>query len=362
MRIRYSQWREEEDLRKKFESMMQLFNFLLLQTSGDVEEAIEWLKHLNERYNFFSGESELQDFIKNMEKEGLIQRKGDRFAVTKKGGIKIRQDSLRQIFKGLKRGPAGNHSIPKSGSGIERLTETRPYVFGDGVQNLSITGTMYNALLRHGLDNIVFNEDDLEVYETEHLTSCSTVLMIDVSHSMILYGEDRITPAKQVGLALSELILTQFPKDKLRVLSFGDESREVSIEDLPFLQVGPYYTNTKAGLQTARQMLGREKSPNKQIFMITDGKPSAITERGKTYRNSWGLDPRIINQTLNEAVACKRDGISICTFMIARDPSLVRFVEELTNCAKGRAYYSSLGKLGEFVFVDYLKNRKRKLR
>jgi len=362
MHFRYSEWRAENDKKKQDEELRKLFNYLLLQTSGDVEEAVEWLKYLNERYQLFGDESELQKFIKRMEKEGFIKRELDRYVVTTKGTIRIRRDSLIRVFSGLKKGGSGNHPTFQTGQGVERLTETRPYQFGDKIQDLNITATMHNALLRHGVEEFTLREDDLEVYESEHLTSCSTILMIDISHSMILYGEDRITPAKQVGLALSELILTQFRKDKLRVLAFGDEAKEIQIEDLPFLQVGPYYTNTKAGLQVARQMLRREKNPNKQIFMITDGKPSAITERGKTYRHSFGLDPRIVNQTLNEAVACRRDGISICTFMIARDPYLVRFVEQLTQCAKGRAYYSSLDKLGDYVFVDYLKNRKRRVK
>lgn len=362
MRIRYSDWREEENLQKKFEQLLRLFNFLLLQTSGDIEDALEELQSLNEQYHFFSSESEFQEFLDRMEKQGLIERRSKRLVLTPKGVVKIRQDSLKEVFTGMKKGGSGNHPVPKSGQGLERLTETRPYKFGDGVQDLNITATMHNAFLHHGFDPIILREEDLEVYETEHLSACSTVLLIDISHSMILYGEDRIAPAKQVALALSDLILTRYPKDKLRVLSFGDEVHEVKIDDIPFLQVGPYYTNTKAGLQTARLILRREKNPNKQIFMITDGKPSAITEHGKIYRNSYGLDLRIVSQTLNEAVDCRREGIVICTFMIAQDPYLVRFVEQLTKCAKGRAYYSSLGKLGEFVFVDYMKNRKQRVR
>jgi uncharacterized protein with von Willebrand factor type A (vWA) domain len=185
--------------------------------------------------------------------------------------------------------------------------------------------------------------------------------MIDISHSMILYGEDRITPAKQVALALSELISTRFPKDYLSLVTFGDEAELVSINELPFLTVGPYHTNTKAGLQLARNLLRKHGNANKQIFMVTDGKPSAIFDgNGRLYKNSFGLDPKIVNKTLDEAVACRREHIPITTFMVARDPYLINFVEELTKANQGRAYYSSLNNLGEFVFVDYIRNRKKK--
>ena len=186
MKYRYGKWRPEEDKKSQLEKLIGLFNMLLLRTGGNVEEAIEWLKYLNQRYGFFKGESELHDFIKRMEKEGYIQRDKNRFIVTSKGGLRIRQDSLRQVFSGMKKGGFGDHTVPKSGQGIERLPETRPYQFGDGIQDLDVTQTMHNALLRHGLEDIRLNEDDLEVYETEHLSSCSTVLMIDISHTMIL--------------------------------------------------------------------------------------------------------------------------------------------------------------------------------
>ena len=204
---------------------------------------------------------------------------------------------------------------------------------------------------------IVFNHGT-----DEHQTTCATVLMIDISHSMILYGEDRITPAKQVALALSELIMTRFPKDYIALITFGDDAQLVSINELPFLTVGPYHTNTRAGLQLARDLLRRRGgNVNKQIFMVTDGKPSAIFEpSGRLYKNSFGLDPKIVNKTLDEAVACRRERIPITTFMVARDPYLVNFVEELTKANHGWAYYSSLNNLGGFVFVDYIRNRRKK--
>jgi uncharacterized protein with von Willebrand factor type A (vWA) domain len=210
------------------------------------------------------------------------------------------------------------------------------------------------------LDGSFLKEDDVEVYETEHQTSCATVLMIDVSHSMILYGEDRITPAKQVALALAELIQSKFPKDTLEVILFGDEARRVQVRDLPYVQVGPFHTNTRDGLRLARKILKREKNVNKQIFMITDGKPSALTmDDGRLYKNSWGLDQMIVNKTLDEAVACRRENISIATFMVAQDPYLIQFVEDLTKANRGRAFFTGLDGLGKDIFVDYMRNRRR---
>jgi uncharacterized protein with von Willebrand factor type A (vWA) domain len=228
--------------------------------------------------------------------------------------------------------------------------------------NIDLTSTMTNAFKRDGIDNFSLKEEDLEVYETENLSSCATVVMIDISHSMILYGEDRITPAKQVALALAELIRTKFPKDYLACITFGDDAQLISLAEIPFLEVGPFHTNTRAGLQMARSLLRKCGNVNKQIFMITDGKPSAMfDDAGRLYKNAFGLDPKIVNKTIDEAVQCRREKITISTFMIARDPYLINFIEELTHANKGRAYFSALGNLGQFIFVDYIKNRRKKL-
>jgi uncharacterized protein with von Willebrand factor type A (vWA) domain len=205
-------------------------------------------------------------------------------------------------------------------------------------------------------------EDDLEIYETEHLTSCATVVAIDISHSMILYGEDRITPAKTVALALTELITTKYPKDHLDVILFGDRAEQVMLAEIPYIQAGPYHTNTREGLQLARGLLSRQKQPNKQIFLITDGKPSAITEGGRIYKNPFGLDMRIVNLTLEEADVCRRQKVVITTFMLATDPMLTQFVEKLTQINRGRAYFASPYNLGEFILADYIKNRRRRVR
>jgi uncharacterized protein with von Willebrand factor type A (vWA) domain len=340
---------------------MQLFSHLLVQTSGDVEEAMEWLRQLAEEYGIFDENLSMEDLIAKLKEMGIIKEVDNTPVLTTKGVQKIRQDALKEIFSSLKKTPMGSHETPHTGSGVERMSETRKWVFGDMPTNIDLTSTMTNAFKRDGIENFNLTEDDLEVYDTENLSTCATVLMLDISHSMILYGEDRITPAKQVGLALSELIMTKFPRDYIALVVFGDDAKLVSINELPFLNVGPYHTNTRAGLQLARNLLRRCGNVNKQIFMITDGKPSAMfDDAGRLYKNSFGLDPKIVNKTLDEAVACRREKITISTFMVARDPYLINFVEELTKANHGRAYYSSLNNLGQFIFVDYIRNRRKR--
>ena len=221
---------------------------------------------------------------------------------------------------------------------------------------------MMNLIQHSSLDNLELREDDLQVYDTDHNTSVATVLLIDLSHSMILYGEDRITPAKKVAMALSELIMNSYAKDSLDIVAFGNEAWQISVEDIPYLKVGPFHTNTKQGLELARHILQRRKYANKQIFMITDGKPSCMLENGRLYKNSFGLDRKIVNKVLDEAVKCRRDKINITTFMIARDPYLQSFVREMTEANKGRAYFASLNDLGGYIFEDYIKNRKRSVK
>ena len=204
-------------------------------------------------------------------------------------------------------------------------------------------------------------ERDLEVYDSEKTTGCATVMLIDISHSMILYGEDRITPAKQVALAFSELILSSFARDSLNIVLFGDFAKEVQVKDLPYIGVGPYHTNTKAGLQMARNILLKKKNVNKQIFMITDGKPSMINRRnGSVYKNPVGLDPVIVNRTLDEAIICRKKKIPITTFMITDDPYLQQFVQKLTELNRGRAYFSSAQNLGDYIFWDFISHRRKK--
>jgi len=361
MQIEYSKWRPDsmtDD--KRLEDLLSVFSYLLLQTNGDIDEALDWIEQLDAEYNLFDKDLSFGDFVEELKKKGYIAEKEGIKILTDKGSQKMRSDSLKKIFSGMKPDTSGFHESNKSGRGIDKLGELKKYEFGDQVTNIDLTSTIKNAFLKSDINNFNLEEEDIDVYETEHMTSCATVLMIDISHSMILYGEDRITPAKEVAMALAELILTKYPKDKLNIVVFGDDAKEITVRELPFLSVGPFHTNTKAGIKLARQILRKKGNVNKQIFMITDGKPSALfTDDGRIYKNSFGLDPRIVNKTLDEAVACRKDKIRITTFMIAQDHYLVNFIEEFTKANNGKAYYSDLDNLGQNIFVDYLKNRKR---
>jgi len=363
MRLIYSRWLDTSLTdEQRLEKLFSLFSYILIQTSGDVEEALDWLSQLDEKYRFFDKNLNMQDFINRLKEKGYIDEEDGMFILKSKGEMRIRQDAFKDIFGNLKKSTDGLHDSSQSGSGVERNNTTKKYQFGDQPSNIDSTQTLSNAFKREGIDDFILNEEDIEIYDTEHQTTVATVLMLDISHSMILYGEDRITPAKQVALALSELILSKYKKDSLSIVLFGDEAKEVSVSELPFVTVGPFHTNTKAGLEMARHILRRKKNNNKQIFMITDGKPSAIYESSanrKIYKNSFGLDPKIINKTLDEAVSCRREKIKITTFMIADDPYLIRFVQDFTKANQGKAYYSSLNELGEQVFDDYLKNKSR---
>ncbi|RYF84718.1 MAG: hypothetical protein EOO03_14395, partial [Chitinophagaceae bacterium] len=255
----------------------------------------------------------------------------------------------------------GNHNTPNTGAGDEQSTDRREFRFGDSLEQISMTDSIRNAQVNHGIGNFFLTEQDLEVTETEHKTQTSTVLMIDISHSMILYGEDRITPAKKVAMALAELIKIKYPKDTLDVIVFGNDAWQIEVKELPYLNVGPYHTNTVAGLELAMDLLRRKKTKNKQIFMITDGKPTCLKEGAGYYKNSFGLDRKVINKTLNLAAQAKRLGVPITTFMIATDPYLQAFVKEFTEVNNGQAYYSSLKGLGHLVFEDYKRNRRKRL-
>ena len=361
MNIEYSKWRPDsltDD--KRLENLISIFSYILLQTNGDIEDALDWLEQLDSEYKLFDKDLSFGDFVDELKKKGYIAEKEGIKILTDKGSQKMRTDSLKKIFSGMKPDTTGFHESNKSGRGIDKLGELKKYEFGDQLTNIDLTSTIKNAYLKSDPDNFNLEEKDIDVYETEHMTSCATVLMIDISHSMILYGEDRITPAKEVAMALSELILTRYPKDKLNIVVFGDDAKEITVRELPFLSVGPFHTNTKAGIKLSRQILRKKGNVNKQIFMITDGKPSALfTDDGRIYKNSFGLDPRIVNKTLDEAVACRKDKIKITTFMIAQDHYLVNFIEEFTKANNGSAYYSDLDNLGQHIFVDYLRNRKR---
>jgi Ca-activated chloride channel homolog len=358
MRFRYAEY--PADLLRRlltFQELTRLFLQLVLQTGGDVEEALRWMRYLQER-GIIDERIDLEAFRRSLEKNEIVEERDGQLALSAGGERRIRRAALEEIFTSLTKAGAGYHAIPRAGSGGELLPETRAYEFGDNPTAIDGARTIGNAVKRDA-DTIALQPEDFEVHEEEHLTSCATVLAIDISHSMILYGEDRFTPAKKVALALVELIQSKYPKDSIEVILFGDDARRVPISEISKTQVGPFHTNTKAGLLLARKILQHRKNPNKQIFLITDGKPSAIWERGRLYKNPFGLDLKIVNRTLEEADACRRDGITITTFMIATDTYLVDFVDKLTKINRGRAYYASPYNLAEFLFTDYIRNRKK---
>jgi Ca-activated chloride channel family protein len=342
--------------------LLRLFNQLILATGGDVEEAMDWMRYLQEQ-GHLPEEIDLEQFFASLENQNMVARDGEGgLQLTTGGERKIRRSAFEEIFSTLDKSSPGYHAVRASGEGIERLPETRPYSFGDDIHLLDSSRSLQNAFRREQSDEFSLLEEDLEVYETEHLTSCATVVAIDISHSMILYGEDRITPAKTVALALTELITTKYPKDDLSVVLFGDRAEQVFLSEIPYIQAGPYHTNTRDALQLSRSILARQKQPNKQIFLITDGKPSAITENGRIYKNPFGLDMRIVNLTLEEADLCRRQKVVITTFMLATDTMLTQFVEKLTQINRGRAYFASPYNLGEFILADYIRNRRRRVR
>lgn len=364
MKFRYSKWDESISREMSLKSIAKLFTHLLTQSSGDVDKALKWLDYLGRRHGFFDEGFTVEAFKDYLKDQGLVREASEamKLELTDKGEQKIRTDAFEEIFSSLRRDSAGgDHRTPYAGEGGDKLPETRNFQFGDMVTDIDFTRSIHNAVRRHGLERFEMDEDDLEVHQREHATSCATVMLVDISHSMVLYGEDRITPAKKVAMALAEFIETRFPKDTLEVAVFGDDAQLVSTRDLPFISVGPFHTNTKAGLELAQRILNSKRQVNKQVFMITDGKPSAIFENGMIYKNPFGLDPKIVNQTINEAVQCRRKGIIITTFMITSDPYLRDFVDRLTKANKGRAYYASLDELGSFIFMDYVKNKKRKI-
>ena len=282
------------------------------------------------------------------------------FKVTDKAIDFLGFKTLKDLLGSVGKSSFGAHDTRDTATGIESSGGSKQYEFGD-VLNLDVNATLFAAIQRQGLDNPISLEySDLQVHQSEYQSSCATVLLLDCSHSMILYGEDRFTPAKKVALALSHLIRTQYPGDSLRCVLFHDSAEELRMSELARVQVGPYHTNTRAGLVLAQRLLAQEKKDMKQIIMITDGKPSALTlEDGRIYKNAYGLDPLVISQTLEEVGRCKKRGILINTFMLAQDYALVQFVQKVTQMCRGKAYFTTPYTLGNYLLMDYM-NRKTK--
>ena len=351
-----------------FDKLFEIFKELITHTSGDFNEAIDWLRQLNVEYKLTDDDYTIDDFIDDLKKKGYIREelKDDGTlgtGITAKTERAIRQQALDQIFGNLSKSGSGNHKTKYSGTGDEQTGEFRAYNFGDALDTISLTESLRNAHINNGLEEFQLTENDLVVEDTQFKAQMSTVLMIDISHSMILYGEDRITPAKKVAMALAELITTRYPKDTLDILVFGNDAWPIAIKDLPYLKVGPYHTNTVAGLQLAMDMLRRKRNTNKQIFMITDGKPSCVREKdGTYYMNSNGLDQYIVEQCYNQAAQARKLHIQITTFMIANDPYLEQFVNRFTQANQGKAFYTGLKGLGEMIFEDYETNRTKRVK
>ena len=351
-----------------FDKLFTIFKELITHTSGDFDEAIDWLRELDKEYKLTDSAYTIDDFIEDLKKKGYIREelKDDGtsgIGITAKTERAIRQQALDNIFGNLKRSGSGNHKTKQAGNGDEHTGEFREFHFGDGLERISLTESLRNAQINNGVADFLLTENDLVVEETQFKSQMSTVLMIDISHSMILYGEDRITPAKKVAMALAELITTRYPKDTLDILVFGNDAWTIAIRDLPYLKVGPYHTNTVAGLQLAMDLLRRKRNTNKQIFMITDGKPSCVREKdGTYYMNSNGLDEYIVDKCYNEAQQARKLHIPITTFMIAKDPYLQQFVNHFTAANQGKAFYTGLKGLGEMIFEDYETNRKKRIK
>jgi Ca-activated chloride channel family protein len=357
---RFARYIAPQDDRSPFEKLLPLFLELLIHTSGDLEEALDWMKEVDKENGLFSKEYTLEDFKADLKKHGIIgdrPTKGGKTPLTGKAEKLIRERALEQVFGKLKKTDQGGHAIRRSGQGDEATSERRGFRFGDRIEQVAMSDSIRNAQQR-GIDDLQLSEGDLEVIETEHQSACATVLMIDISHSMILYGEDRITPAKKVAMALAELIKRRYPKDTLDIVVFGNDAWQVSLKDLPYLQVGPFHTNTVAGLELAMDILRRRKLKNRRIVMITDGKPSCIKRDGEYYMNSFGLDDCIVARTLDAAVRARKAHIPITTFMIAQDSYLQRFIEKFTEANQGRAFYTGLQGLADMVFRDHTTNRK----
>ena len=368
MRFEYRRWDAKQSSREqRLQRLHDLYQLLLNKLAGDVDEALRWLDRVAERYGLWGEDLDLDQFKQWLKETGQVREtERGRFRLTPRGERTMGRQALQSLFGDMaRRGGPGEHASRRVGEGGERQPSVRPYAFGDELWQIAANETLQSAVKHsfvRGLDEIQVREEDLAVHETEQTTRCATALLIDCSHSMVLYGEDRMTPARTTAMALVEFIRKQYPRDRLHVIAFGDDAVEVPLHQHPYLSWGPFHTNTQAALEMARNLLVRSRCPNRQIFLITDGKPTVLDEGGRRYIDSGWLNPRIVKRTLDEAAQCRRKRIPITTFMVTQDRILQQFVEELTEINRGRAYYTGLGQLGHYLLVDYEKNRKRPVR
>jgi Ca-activated chloride channel family protein len=340
----------DEEMRDRLQQM---------QMEGQLEELIEKLIERMQQEDYISIDQP-HDPSKQSSVGGQVggAQQQAKFEITDKSLDFLGFKALRDLLGSLGKSSFGRHDTRDMATGIEASGASKPYEFGDTL-NLDITATLSSAIQREGLGlplNLEYR--DLQVHQCEYQSSCATVMMLDCSHSMILYGEDRFTPAKKVAMALSQLIRTQYPGDSLSLVLFHDSAEEVPLSQLARVKVGPYYTNTREGLRMAQRILQRQRKDMKQIVMITDGKPSALTlEDGRIYKNAFGLDPLVVSQTLEEVSKCKRAGVLINTFMLASDYGLVQFVQKVTEMCRGKAYFTTPYTLGQYLLMDYMSRK-----
>ena len=340
----------DEEMRDRLQQM---------QMEGELDELIEKLIERMQQEDYISIDHP-HDPARQSSVGGQVgdAQQQAKFEITDKSLDFLGFKALRDLLGSLGKSSFGRHDTRDMATGIEASGASKPYEFGDTL-NLDITATLSSAIQREGLGlplNLEYR--DLQVHQCEYQSSCATVLMLDCSHSMILYGEDRFTPAKKVAMALSQLIRTQYPGDSLSLVLFHDSAEEVPLSQLARVKVGPYYTNTREGLRMAQRILQRQRKDMKQIVMITDGKPSALTlEDGRIYKNAFGLDPLVVSQTLEEVSKCKRAGVLINTFMLASDYGLVQFVQKVTEMCRGKAYFTTPYTLGQYLLMDYMSRK-----
>jgi Ca-activated chloride channel family protein len=340
-----------EELREQLQQM---------QGQGSLDELIEKLIQRMQQEDYISIDQPHDPAKRPSTGGGQVgdAQQQARFEITDKSLDFLGYKTLRDLLGSLGKSSFGRHDTRDMATGIEASGASRQYEFGDTL-NLDITATLSSAIQREGLAlPLSIEYSDLQVHQCEYQSSCATVLMLDCSHSMILYGEDRFTPAKKVAMALSHLLRTQYPGDSLSLILFHDSAEEIPLSQLARVKVGPYYTNTREGLRLAQRILRRQQKDMKQIVMITDGKPSALTlEDGRIYKNAFGLDPLVVSQTLEEVSKCKRAGILINTFMLASDYGLVQFVQKVTEMCRGKAYFTTPYTLGQYLLMDYMSRK-----
>ena len=366
---------EMRDPEQTLDELRQAIEDALMNSDMLDEQLREQLQQMQEDGTF---DEMVEQIMQRMEQEGYVTidgphnpshqpslggqvgqaREQAKFEITDKSLDFLGYKTLKDLLGSVGKSNFGRHDTRDMATGVEASGASKTYEFGDAL-NLDITATLSNAIQREGLRvplNLEYS--DLQVHQCEYQSSCATVLMLDCSHSMILYGEDRFTPAKKVAMALSQLIRTQYPGDTLSLVLFHDSAEEVPLSQLARVKVGPYYTNTREGLRLAQRILQRQRKDMKQIVMITDGKPSALTlEDGRIYKNAFGLDPLVVSETLQEVSKCKRAGVMINTFMLASDYGLVQFVQKVTEMCRGKAYFTTPYTLGQYLLMDYMSRK-----